>query len=112
MADGYLLAQGQAKPATQEDLYKDASGVTYPNLHRRIDTDYSPRYEYRYLQTAEGDNLLTAEGDPIVVNVDMSYIEPAPVGYESPYEYALLVQGVDSYRNTHFVDTDENSEIP
>lgn len=30
-------ATGYIKPATDEDLVIDASGVTYPNLHRRID---------------------------------------------------------------------------
>ena len=34
---GYpLVSNGYAKPATPEDIAKDESGVTYPNLHRRI----------------------------------------------------------------------------
>ena len=36
------LAQGPAKPATEEDLIRDASGITYPNLHRRIDNECTP----------------------------------------------------------------------
>lgn len=33
------LAQGEAKLATAEDIAKDEEGITYPNLHRRIDQD-------------------------------------------------------------------------
>ena len=36
------LAQGAAKPATTGDLVRDASGITYPNLHRRIDNENTP----------------------------------------------------------------------
>lgn len=36
MSDDCLFAQGQAKPATPEDIQKDEEGVTDPNLHRRI----------------------------------------------------------------------------
>ena len=110
--DNIKMAQGQAKPATEEDLIKDAMGITHPNLHRRIDLDYAPRYEYRLLQTAEGDNLLSAEGEPIMVCIDLSYYGPAPEGYVPEYEYTLSVQGVNSYRNTHFISNDEDSEIP
>lgn len=39
------LAQGPAKPATEEDLIRDASGITYPNLHRRIDDEGTPLAE-------------------------------------------------------------------
>lgn len=112
MADEYLLAQGQAKPATEEDLFRDASGITYPNLHRRINLDYAPRYEILNLQTAEGDNLLTAEGDQIQVSVDLSFIGPPPPGFIPEYDYTLLVQGVNSYRNIHYTNRDEDSEIP
>ena len=112
MADDYILAQGEAKPATEEDLIKDAIGITHPNLHRRIDTDYSPRFEVLNLQTAEGGNLLAAEGNPISVCVDMSYINPPPAGYESPYEYTLSVQGVNSFRTTHYSNKDESAEVP
>ena len=36
------LAQGQAKPADIEDLKHDKSGITYPNIHRRIDDVATP----------------------------------------------------------------------
>lgn len=142
MADDYLLAQGQAKLATEEDLFRDASGITYPNLHRRIDTDLAPKYEWVTLKTAEGDILLTSEGNPIIVCVDMSSVapivtdvlttndgeiittndgdsltytyqtDPDPSPRKEDYEYILLVQGVNSYRNTQITNIDEDSEIP
>ena len=142
MADEYLLAQGQAKPATEEDLFRDASGITYPNLHRRIDKDLAPRFEYLTLMTAEGDYLLTAEGERILVSVDMNslapivtetlttnageplttndgqlltysyHTDPDPSPRKEDYEYILLVQGVNSYRNTQITNIDEDSEIP
>lgn len=37
------LAQGSAKPANNTDLNHDlVSGLTYPNLHRRIDNEITP----------------------------------------------------------------------
>ena len=39
MSEYCLFAQGYAKPATAEDLARDASGITDPNLHRRIDPE-------------------------------------------------------------------------
>ena len=39
MSEYCLFAQGYAKPATAEDLARDASGITKPNLHRRIDPE-------------------------------------------------------------------------
>ena len=75
------LAQGPAKPATADDLVKDAEGVTYPNLHRRIDNESTPLEE----------------------------------GEVSPDTYSLVVQAVNSYRNTkHTVHDEESttSEIP
>lgn len=36
------LAQGAAKPADSIDLQHDATGITYPNLHRRIDNENTP----------------------------------------------------------------------
>ena len=32
-------AQGQAVPANNTDINHDRSGITYPNLHRRIDNE-------------------------------------------------------------------------
>lgn len=36
------LAQGPAKPATPEDIERDEGGITFPNLHRRIDDELAP----------------------------------------------------------------------
>lgn len=45
--EGYPVeTTGYAQPATAEDIEKDESGVTYPNLHRRIDRD-AGLYSYR-----------------------------------------------------------------
>lgn len=39
------LAQGPAKPATPADQVHDQGGITYPNLHRRIDDEATPLAE-------------------------------------------------------------------
>ena len=40
MVDNYpQMAQGQAVPANAKDIAHDKSGITYPNLHRRIDNE-------------------------------------------------------------------------
>lgn len=40
MSENYpKLAQGQAVPANHTDKVHDRGGITYPNLHRRIDND-------------------------------------------------------------------------
>ena len=36
------LAQGPATPATYVDKVHDQSGITYPNLHRRVDDEATP----------------------------------------------------------------------
>lgn len=36
------IAQGQATPATAEDIARDEVGITDPNLHRRIDNETTP----------------------------------------------------------------------
>lgn len=36
------MAQGQAVPATSADKAHDQGGITYPNLHRRIDNENTP----------------------------------------------------------------------
>lgn len=38
-------AQGQAIPANATDISHDRGGITYPNLHRRIDNDITPESE-------------------------------------------------------------------
>ena len=35
-------AQGQAVPADATDIIHDQGGITYPNLHRRIDNEVTP----------------------------------------------------------------------
>jgi len=39
------LAQGPATPATPVDKAHDGGGITYPNLHRRIDNENTPLEE-------------------------------------------------------------------
>lgn len=118
MAEKYLFAQGQAKPATEEDLIKDASGITYPNLHRRIDPELSPRFEYLPLMSAEGDYLLTTESEYMVAMVDINQLQSSTGSSldTSPtmpnYDYVLLVQGLNSYRNTRYINVDEDNEVP
>ena len=43
MVENIFYAQGEAKPATPEDIEKDTQGITEPNLHRRIDEDRADR---------------------------------------------------------------------
>lgn len=105
MSDNYSFAQGQAKPATAEDLQKDVEGVTDPNLHRRFNVDSNLVEDYistedGFILEIDDDFVLTSMVDEIV---------------ETPYSYMLTVQGVNSYRNTtkelHDEDADD-SEIP
>lgn len=42
MVDYPKTAQGPAKPADNTDLNHDQVGLTYPNLHRRIDNEVTP----------------------------------------------------------------------
>lgn len=105
MADDYLLAQGQAKLATEEDLIHDASGITYPNLHRRIDTDLALVEVEATLLSVEGAYLVNAEGTAILAG-------PASITKPGAEEYTLSVSGVNSYRTTKKIDLDPDSEIP
>lgn len=105
MADNHLLAQGQAKLATEEDLLHDASGITYPNLHRRIDTDLALIEVEAILLSAEGQYLVTAEGDAILIG-------PASINKPGAEDYILSVSGVNSYRTTKKINTNPDSEIP
>lgn len=46
MSENYpKLAQGQAVPANATDRSHDRGGITYPNLHRRIDNEVTPESE-------------------------------------------------------------------
>lgn len=107
MSDNHLLAQGQAKPATEEDLFRDASGITYPNLHRRIDTDLTQADIEVQLCSVEGDLLINTEGNSQLL-ATVSEIRP---GSE---EYILSVSGFNSYRTTkkNTYTEDNTDEIP
>lgn len=105
MADNHLLAQGQAKLATEEDLLHDASGITYPNLHRRIDPDLALIEVEAILLSAEDQYLVTAEGDAILTG-------PASINKPGAENYILSVSGVNSYRTTKKINTNPDSEIP
>lgn len=48
------VAQGPAKLATNEDLKKDAHGMTHPNLHTRIEP-HDPPPESREVRPADYD---------------------------------------------------------
>lgn len=81
------LAQGSAKPANNTDLNHDlVSGLTYPNLHRRIDNE-----------------------------VPLSENPKERQGRLAPDAYDITVSTVNSYRTkkiiTHLEDS-EDSEIP
>lgn len=46
MSENYpKLAQGPAVPANNIDISHDRCGITYPNLHRRIDNEVTPESE-------------------------------------------------------------------
>lgn len=53
------MAQGSAKPATDLDKVHDQGGITYPNLHRRIDNENTPLAEG---EVAPDEYLLTVGG--------------------------------------------------
>lgn len=101
--DNIKLAQGQAKLATEEDLQRDATGITNPNLHRRIDQDLSFISEAVALSTDNDEIIGTDAGDCITV----------PIRVEGgDADYTLSVSGVNSYRTTQTIDADPDSEIP
>ena len=101
------LAQGYAKIATGEDLDKDAFGLTYPNLHRRINTDFA-RLKADYSLTTPNGIILTTPGyEALTVSA-----EYGPGGAQT---FALQVKGVNSYRTTTPLihdETSEDSEVP
>ena len=106
------LAQGYAKPATPEDIAKDEDGITYPNLHRRINDELTPsggtpNPDVYYLATSSGYHIITDDDDSILI----SGTEVTP----DKAEYMLLVAGVNSYRYTKrepSEDIVEEDEIP
>jgi len=104
----YQLAQGPAKLATEEDIQRDESGITKPNLHRRIDVITSAIISEDTILLTENNYDLLTEDD---------YILMTEVDYPSNLAdtHSVLVQGVNSYRNTTTVTHDEesdDSEIP
>lgn len=101
--DNIKMAQGQAKLATEEDLQRDATGITNPNLHRRIDQDLS--------FISENVALCTENNEIIGTSADECIVIPSRVaGGDS--DYTLSVSGVNSYRTTQTIDADPDSEIP
>lgn len=106
------LAQGYAKLANEQERNKDAAGVTFPNLHRRIDPDINLTpgeldITVYYLTTEDGYRLTTEDGDYLVV-------EGVTVDPDTS-EYMVLVAGVNSYRYTKREPSEEiveEDEIP
>lgn len=106
------LAQGYAKLANEQERNKDAAGVTFPNLHRRIDPDIhlGPGElvtETYYLTTEDGYRLTTEDGD--YITIEGVTVDP------DTYEYMILVAGVNSYRHTKREPPEEiveEDEIP
>lgn len=111
MIDDYRLAQGPAKPASAEDLERDAASVadsastTYPNLHRRIDEDLSIIVETPYI-LASDDTILATENGQLLISGAI---------YPGTATYALSVNSTSSYRTTTQIIYNEDSttsEIP
>lgn len=100
--DGIPIAQGYAKPATAEDLVKDAAGVTFPDLHRRINTDLAKLTGEYALTTPNGEVLTTPNGEILTAL--------AEYGSGGAQTFDLLVQGVNSFRTTTSLVYDEDSE--
>ena len=101
------MAQGPAVPASAEDLAHDEAGVTYPNLHRRINTDLARLKTNFNLATPEGENLAAVGGSILTVQA-----EYGPGGAQT---FQLNVQCVNSYRTTTPLVHDEDSttsEVP
>ena len=113
MSENYpQLAQGPAKPATPEDLERDATGITNPNLHRRIDNTPVEIYFDTYELTTEDDYVLTTQ-DGEVIMIDLAGNQSRRVLINN--KYTLSVSGVNSFRTTGQITHDEestDSEIP
>lgn len=106
------LAQGYAKVATASDRAKDNIGVTFPNLHRRIDPDlnFDPdelEITAYNLTTENGFRLTTEDGDYLICEAVSSTT--------GEISHAVLVAGVNSYRHTQrepSTEIMEDEEIP
>ncbi len=106
-------AQGQATPATAEDITRDNAGITNPNLHRRIDNSLGD------IPITFSDYLIASEDDHILISGDAFEFLTENTDSESTIypkaEYVISVSGVNSYRitktNPHNEES-EDSEIP
>ena len=109
----YPFAQGQARPATQEEKDREIDpnpnplikGTT-PDLHRRIEEGSSSTVEDMFLLSEDGVFLCT-EDDELLV----SGVEETTEGDK----YILFVKSLNSYRYTQTKTHDEDSndsEIP
>lgn len=103
----YPFAQGQARPATQEEKDRETDpGYTSPDLHRRIEEGSSSTVEDMFLLSEDGVFLCT-EDDELLV----SGVEETTEGDK----YILFVKSLNSYRYTQTKTHDEDSndsEIP
>jgi len=101
------LAQGPAKPANHEDIVRDESGITKPNLHRRIDEDPTQVWTNCLLMTQDDCILETQNNYDLAVDVELD-------GEHGVY-HTLAVNAVNSYRISRQSVHDEDSttsEIP
>ena len=116
MINDIKLAQGPAKPATAEDLERDATGITNPNLHRRIDdTPVEIKFGAYELGTQDGYTLTTQDGDILLINYIIPGSGSAPQRLLINNKYTLTVSGVNSYRTAERILHDEestDSEVP
>lgn len=105
----YPFAQGQARPATPEEIARETAPPkyrTYPDLHRRIEEGSSSTVEDMFLLSEDGVFLCTEDDDLLV-----SGVEETTEGDK----YILFVKSLNSYRYTQTKTHDEDSndsEIP
>ena len=115
MSDNFpQFAQGQASPASEADLQRDASGITNPNLHRRIDNSPLELTKNEYVLADEADEILCDEQEEeLLVNTVDAFDGKDSLALNDTYR--LSVSGVNSFRTiNHIVHHEEsiNSEIP
>lgn len=131
-------AQGPAVPANEQDLAKDAFGITDPNLHRRLSNgSYSPPVppppppptgpyqimsEDGFVILSEDGFIILSDGvdedeetlaDITEVMTDTIVDGDGDVMY--PSDYVVSVAGVNSFRLTKHLVHDEDSttdEVP
>ena len=106
------MAQGPAKLATAADIIKDNSGITKPNLHRRIDNDLTVILSDEGTTVA---NIVTELGDIIALDDEFVLAVEVSSDIEVPATYALTVGGVNSFRCADYSIHNEDSttsEVP